>query len=70
MNNELKKLRLNVVNSHNLLKFHKGTQQNHKTIHQIWGLHPQFFTGGGEGFGGENDPEAIHNLCLILKSVL
>jgi hypothetical protein len=31
------------------------------------GAHPEFFDGGGVGCGGEADPEAIYNLCLILK---
>jgi hypothetical protein len=29
------------------------------------GAHPEFFFWGG---GGESDPEAIYNLCLMLKN--
>jgi hypothetical protein len=34
------------------------------------GARPEFFIAGGGGGEGEADPEAIYNLCLILKSVL
>jgi hypothetical protein len=30
------------------------------------GAHPEFFIGGGGG----GDPEAVYNLCLILKIVI
>jgi hypothetical protein len=29
-----------------------------------------FSLGGWEGVGGETDPETVHNLCFILKTIL
>jgi hypothetical protein len=44
-----------------------GRKQNRA----VWaaGAHPEFFLEGGWG-GGRADPEAIYNLCLILKITL
>jgi hypothetical protein len=36
------------------------------------GAHPQSFAGAGGGGGGRggNGPEAVYNLCLVLKMML